>query len=82
MDLGFIEMLARQMTGDLQSERDNIPAGGRGISFGTLIHNIDGTWNVSKVERLVAPSLATKGTTPPSLIIRPFHQASNIVPLR
>jgi hypothetical protein len=85
---GFIEMLARQMTADLQAERDTTSPGSsvhltsKGVSFGTLIHNLDGTWNASKVEGLVAPSLATKGTTPPSLIIRPFHQASNIVSLR
>ena len=81
---GFIEMLARQMTADLQAERDSAAQGSsvhlisKGISFGVLTHNLDGTWNVSKAEGLVAPSLTTKGTTPPSLIIRPFHQASNL----
>jgi hypothetical protein len=85
---GFIEMLARQMTADLQAERNSARPGSsiqlssKGISFGILIHNVDGTWDVSKVEGLVAPSLATTGTAPPSLIIRPFHQASNIVSLR
>jgi|SRR5271169_909783 len=85
---GYIEMPARQMTADLQAERDSAPPGSsvnlisKRISFGILTHNLDGTWNVSKVEGLVAPSLTTKGTTPPSLIIRPFHQASNIVSLR
>ena len=85
---GFIEMLARQMTADLQAERDSAPPGSsvrlitKGVSFGTLKHNLDGTWDVTKVEGLVAPSLTTKGTTPPSLIIRPLHQAANIVSLR
>lgn len=91
---GFIEMLARQMTADLQAERDSAPRGSsvglitKGVSFGALTHNVDGTWDVSKVEGLVAPSLATKRTTPPSLVIRPFHQASNtslcgnLVPMR
>jgi hypothetical protein len=85
---GFIEMLARQMTADLQAERNSVRPGSsiqltsKGVLFGILTHNVDGTWDVSKVEGLVAPSLATKGTTPPSLIIRPFHQASNIVSLR
>ena len=85
---GFIEMLARQITADLQAERDSAPLGSsvrlmsKGISFGILTHNVNGTWNVSKVQGLVAPSLASTGTTPPSLIIRPFHQASNIVSLR
>ena len=74
---GFVEMLARQMTADLQAERDATPPGrsirlmSKGISFGTLTHNIDGSWNVSRVQGLAAPSLLSSGTTPPSLIIRP-----------
>jgi len=36
----------------------------------------------SQVQGLPAPSLATKGTTPPSLIIRPLHQVGNVVSLR
>ena len=85
---GFIEMLARQMTADLQAERDSISPGSsahlitKGVSFGILTHNVDGTWDVSKIEGLAAPSLTTKGGNAPSLIIRPFHQASNIVSLR
>jgi Di-haem oxidoreductase, putative peroxidase len=85
---GFIEMLARQMTADLQAQRDatppgtNMPLASKGVSFGTLIHNGDGTWDISNVQGLVAPSLTTNGQTPPSLIIRPLHQASNVVSLR
>ena len=85
---GFIEMLARQMTADLQAERDATPPGGgarltsKGISFGVLTHNADGSWDVSRVVGLAAPSLSTRGTTPPSLIIRPLHQAGNVVSLR
>lgn len=85
---GFVEMLARQMTADLQAERDGTSPGksvrltSKGISFGTLTHNIDGSWNVSRVQGLAAPSLSTSGTTPPSLIIRPLHQAGNIVSIR
>jgi hypothetical protein len=85
---GFVEMLARQMTADLQAERDATPPGrnirliSKGISFGTLMHNIDGSWNVSRVQGLAAPSLSTSGTTPPSLIIRPLHQAGNVVSIR
>ena len=85
---GFIEMLARQMTADLQTERNATPPGrsvqlnSKGIYFGTLTHNIDGSWNVSRVQGLAAPSLSTSGTTPPSLIIRPLHQAGNIVSIR
>lgn len=85
---GFVEMLARQMTADLQAERDAGPFGScamlksKGISFGCLTHNADGTWDTSRVEGLAAPSLASKGTSPPSLIIRPLHQVGNIVSLR
>lgn len=85
---GFVEMLARQMTADLQAERNStppatsMPLGSKGVSFGTLTHNADGTWDTSKVQGLVAPSLSTSGQTPPSLIIRPLHQASNVVSLR
>jgi mono/diheme cytochrome c family protein len=85
---GFVEMLARQMTADLQAERNatlpgtSVPLGSKGVSFGTLTHNLDGTWDTSQVKGLVAPSLSTADTTPPSLIIRPLHQASNVVSLR
>jgi len=85
---GFVEMLARQMTADLQAERDATPLGGssrltsKGILFGSLMHNSDGTWNVSQVQGLAAPSRSSTGTTPPSLIIRPLHQVGNVVSLR
>lgn len=85
---GFVEMLARQMTADLQAERDATPAGNsvhlvsRGIPFGTLMHNADGTWDTSHVQGLAAPSPSSKGITPPSLIIRPLHQAGNVISIR
>ena len=85
---GYVEMLARQMTADLQAERDGTSPGrsiqlaSKGISFGTLTHNVDGTWNVSGVQGIAAPSLSSSGTTPPSLIIRPLHQAGNVVSIR
>jgi Di-haem oxidoreductase, putative peroxidase len=85
---GFVEMLARQMTADLQAERDASPLGrstqlmSKGISFGILKHNADGSWNTSQVQGLAAPSLVSQGTTPPSLIIRPLHQVGNVVSMR
>ena len=45
---GFIEMLARQMTADLQAIRDATPPGrssllvSKGVSFGSIIHKADG----------------------------------------
>jgi hypothetical protein len=86
---GFIEMLARQITADLQTIRDATPFGGgrrlesKGISFGTISRRLDGTWDVSRVTGLPAPSLQSAGAAaPPSLIIRPFHQAANVISLR
>jgi hypothetical protein len=85
---GFVEMLARQMTADLQAERDATPVGrstaltSKGISFGMLMRNADGTWNTSQVQGLPAPSLSSKGATPPSLVIRPLHQGGNVVSIR
>ncbi len=85
---GFVEMLARQMTADLQSERDATLKGNstqlmsKGVFFGTLTHNADGTWNTSQVQGLAAPSLSSTGAAPPSLIIRPLHQVGNVVSIR
>lgn len=86
---GFIEMLARQMTTDLQGIRNGIPPGGstslisKGISFGTLARYPDGTWKTDGVDGIPAKSLVPDGSAaPPSLIIRPFHQAGAVVSLR
>src|SRR5215467_3823852 len=72
---GFLEMVARQMTADLHAERDVTPPGrstqlmSKGIFFGVLTHNADGTWNTSQVQGLAAPSVSTKDSAPPSLVI-------------
>jgi len=86
---GYIEMLARQITADLQAQRDALAPGGsvaltsKGISFGTLARNADGTWDLSQVEGLPAPSIFSDGAdAPPNLIIRPWHQAGAVVSLR
>lgn len=53
------------------------------MSFGTIARRGDGTWMTTGVQGLSAPSLATSGASnPPSLIVRPFHQAGNVVSLR
>jgi len=86
---GFIEMLARQMTRELQAIRDTIASGGsaslvaKGISFGVLSRRADGAWGISGVEGIPAVSLVSAGASqPPSLVIRPFHQAGRVVSLR
>lgn len=86
---GYLEMVARQMTADLQSIRNSIPPGGsaalitRGVSFGMLSRSANGKWNVTGVQGLPAPSLLTTGAgDPPNLIIRPFHQSGSVVSIR
>jgi hypothetical protein len=85
---GYLEMVARQMTADLRSIRDSTPPGAsralmtKGVSFGLITHNVDGTWDTSKVVGLATSATATSGATPPDLIIRPYHQASNVISVR
>ncbi len=86
---GFIEMLARQMTADLQALRNTLPPGAsvvlttKGVSFGVLSRLSSGEWDVSDVEGLPPQSLATSGPSdPPNLIIRPFHQSGSVVSIR
>jgi mono/diheme cytochrome c family protein len=86
---GYLEMLARQITADLRALRDGLPPGqsvelrSKGIFFGTLTRRLDGAWEVSQVSGLPALSLQTASAAdPPSLIIRPWHQAGAVVSLR
>ena len=86
---GYLEMLARQMTEELQRTRDTIRIGetkalsAKGISFGTLTLTKAGVWDTSHVEGLGRLSLISIGhSNPPTLVIRPWHQASNVVSLR
>jgi len=86
---GYIEMLARQITRELQEQRDLCPPGdqvrlrSKGIDFGTLSRDPNGRWDCARVAGLVAPSLASEGpAAPPSLILRPFHQSAGVVSLR
>lgn len=86
---GYLEMLARQMTEELQRIRDAIQPGetkdlvAKGIRFGKLTLTKEGLWDTSKVEGLGRLSLLSTGShDPPSLVIRPWHQASNVVSIR
>jgi hypothetical protein len=87
---GFVEMLARQMTSELQAIRDRTGPDSsnqlvaKGIAFGRIARREDGSWDVSQVEGIGAASLGTgaQGMTPPSLVIRPFHQVGRVVSLR
>src|SRR5205823_11984995 len=42
----------------------------------------NGSWITAGVQGIAAPSLATTGPNRPSLIIRPFHRAGNVVSIR
>jgi hypothetical protein len=82
-------MLARQMTADLQAIRDSLQLGEtkplvtKGISFGKLTRRKDGSWDTSAAEGLPRASIvAPTPVARPNLIIRPWHQASNVVSLR
>lgn len=86
---GFYEMLARQITADLQSIRNRIAPGqsvalvSKGISFGRLARTMDGTWNTAGVQGLPPQSLASPDAQhPPTLLILPFHQSGSTVSLR
>ena len=85
---GYLEMVARQMTAELRALLAVSPPGSsrrltcKGVSFGTITHRMDGTWDTSLVVGLPAPSLKSVSTTPPSLTILPYHQAGAVVSLR
>jgi len=86
---GFIEMLARQMTADLQAIRDSLSPGAaaalesKGVEFGVLSRVNDGSWDTSQVEGLPPQSLASAAPDePPNLVIRPFHQSGSVVSIR
>jgi hypothetical protein len=85
---GFIEMLSREMTRELQGRAAACPRGrscelaAKQVAFGRITHRADGTWDTSQVTGLPAQSLASAGPTAPSLVIRPFHQSGSSVSLR
>ena len=86
---GYLEMLAREITDELQTQRDTVARGqsknlvAKGISFGVISRTADGLWDTSKVTGLMRMSLVSPDpASPPTLIIRPWHQAGNVVSLR
>lgn len=86
---GYLEMVARQMTEELQQIRNSIGRGetkelvAKGVHFGRLTLGSAGLWDTSKVEGLGRLSLISSDShNPPNLVIRPWHQASNVVSLR
>lgn len=86
---GYIEMLAREMTADLQRIRDTIRPGEqrslltKGVNFGVLERSTDGRWITRRVTGLPRLSIVSSDPLhPPNLVIRPWHQAGSVVSLR
>lgn len=85
---GFIEMLTRQMTEDLQRSALHCAIGAtcelttKGVSFGRIHHKADDTWDTRDVVGLTPKSTNSEGSTPPSLILRTLHQSGMAVSLR
>jgi len=86
---GYLEMMAREITEDLQAIRDSMKRGetrkliSKGISFGELTRRADNSWDTTRIVGLPRLSIiAPTPQSPPSLIIRPWHQAGNVVSLR
>lgn len=85
---GYIEMLARRITTDLQAIRDALPVNSSaplvslGLDFGTLARDVNGDFDTSAVVGLPWPSLQPGGDGKPDLLVRPFHQAGAVISLR
>jgi cytochrome c peroxidase len=86
---GYLELLARQMTADLHAIRDSLEPGetkelaSKGVRFGKLGRRKDGTWDTAGVDGISRLSLLTATSQdPPTLILRPWHQAGNVISLR
>ncbi len=86
---GYLEMLARQVTADLQRTRDSLLPGqstpllSTGICFGRLSRFSDGRWNTRAVEGLPPQSLASKSAAEkPTLVVRPWLASATSISLR
>ena len=86
---GYLEMLAREITADLRAIQSTIQPGqgaallSKGIGFGRLARNSDGTWDASSVVGLPPQALNSTGPgNPPTLILQPWHQVGNAVSIR
>src|SRR5262249_11383486 len=83
---GYLELLAREITTDLRTIESHVQPGqsavlvSKGISFGKLSRNSDGTWDTAGVSGLPPQALSSSGSSnPPSLILQPWHQVGNVV---
>ena len=85
---GYIEVLAQQMTQELQRIRDAIRPGqsraliSKGVSFGTLAREAGGEWDTRRVEGLPPQSLTASASSKPSLVVQPWRQTGSVASLR
>lgn len=86
---GYIEMLARQMTAELQARRNTLLPGAtvelraKGVYFGELSRDALGTWQTGAVYGLPSTSTTSTGPNdPPNLIVRAFSHGGATVSLR
>jgi len=86
---GYLELLAREITAELRTVESAIEPGhgaalvSKGIGFGRIARHADGTWDTSGVTGLPPQALDSRGaSSPPSLILQPWHQVGNVVSLR
>jgi hypothetical protein len=76
------------MTAELQAQAAACAPGltcslvAKSVAFGSLIHNLDGTWDTSLTQGLPPKSTKSNGTTPPSFIVQPFFQSGAVISLR
>jgi hypothetical protein len=82
---GYLEMLARQITRDLQRTRDGLQPGqsralaSKGIAFGTLTRHADGTWDAHAVRGLPAASVSIrKAEGRPTLVVQPWQSGGAV----
>ena len=82
---GYVELLARAMTAELQAQRDALAPGSSvalralGVGFGRLERMADGRYDTSAVAGL--PAISLSGSLP-NLVVRPFHQSGAVVSIR
>jgi hypothetical protein len=86
---GYLEMIAREMSVDLQRIRDSVAPGekkrlvSKGVSFGTLARGRGGAWIVDGVEGLPRQSVTREsGSSKPTLLVHPWRQSGSVVSLR
>lgn len=85
---GYIEVLARQMTDELRGQAaacglgETCSLSAKSVSFGSVTHRSDGTWDTSHINGLPPKSMTSLGETPPTLVVQAFFQSGAVISLR